>query len=249
MRLNKYLAQAGIASRRAADQLTIDGKVTVNGAVMSQPGYDVQEGDVVMVNGRLVQAPEKLCYYALNKPAGFVTTTSDEKGRPTVMSLMTDVSARVFPAGRLDYDSSGLLIMTNDGSFAECVTHPKKALRKTYLARLNGRLSSEQLRKLRNGVDIDIPVHGRGFEKGSRRYRTRPADVRIVSEEGNECVIEIQISEGKNRQIRRMAEAVGLRVLALERTAIGNVVLGRTKPGTYRKLTQAEIDSLRGNML
>ena len=121
MRLNNYIAQAGIASRRSADELTREGNVTINGAVMKQPGYDVQEGDIVCVNGQRIGGSEKLCYYALNKPAGYVTTTSDEKGRPTVLSLLTDVEARVFPVGRLDIDTSGLLILTNDGaSYRSC---------------------------------------------------------------------------------------------------------------------------------
>ena len=241
MRLNKYIAQAGIASRRGADELTKEGKVTVNGAVMKEPGYDVQDGDVIRVNGRPVAAPEKLCYYALNKPAGYVTTTSDEKGRPTVLSLMTDVEQRIFPVGRLDYDSSGLLLMTNDGALANRIAHPKGEVTKTYLARINGRLNNDQLWQRRNGVVIDVPA-GR---EGMRKYKTRPAVVNIVSERARESVIEIKISEGKNRQVRRMVAAVGLKVLDLERTAIGEILLGRTKPGTYRKLTAAEINYLK----
>ena len=245
MRLNKYIAQAGVASRRGADELTKEGKVTVNGAVLKEPGYDVKDGDLVCVNGKPVSAAEKLCYYALNKPEGFVTTTSDEKGRPTVLSLMSDVEARVFPVGRLDYQTSGLLIMTNDGSLANRIAHPRAELKKTYLARLNGILTREQLRMLRSGVVIDIPVYGKGSEKGTKKYMTRPAEVEIVSERSGECVIQISISEGKNRQIRKMVQAVGLKVLALERIAIGNIQLGRTRPGTYRKLSAAEIEYLR----
>ena len=245
MRLNKYIAQAGVASRRGADELTKEGKVTVNGAVLKEPGYDVQDGDIVRVNGRIIDAPEKLCYYALNKPEGYVTTNSDDKGRPTVLSLMTDVGVRVFPVGRLDYETSGLLIMTNDGSLANRIAHPKSELKKTYLARLNGRLSKDQLRQLRGGVVIDIPAYGKGSEKGTRKYKTRPADVNVVSEKAGECVIEISISEGKNRQIRKMVQAVGLKVLALERISIGEIQLGRTKPGTYRKLTQKETEYLK----
>lgn len=245
MRLNKFIAQAGIASRRAADELTKDGKVTINGAVMKEPGYDVLEGDVVCVNGKRIDHPEKAVYYALNKPAGYVTTTSDEKGRPTVLSLLTDVTARVYPVGRLDMDSSGLLLLTNDGSIADRIAHPRTSLKKTYYARLNGGISHEQLRSLREGVVIDVPVYGKGKEHGTRKYRTRPAEVKVISDAGHESVIEISISEGKNRQIRKMAEAVGLKVLALERIAIGEIKLGRTKPGTYRKLTAAEIDYLK----
>ena len=245
MRLNKYIAQSGAASRRGADELTKQGKVTVNGAVLKEPGYDVQEGDIVRVNGRIIGAPEKLCYYALNKPEGYVTTASDEKGRPTVLSLMTDVNVRVFPIGRLDYETSGLLIMTNDGAAANRAAHPRGEVKKTYLARLNGTLSSDQLRQLRSGVVIDIPAYEKGVKKGTRKYKTRPAEVSVISERGRESIIEISICEGKNRQIRKMIEAVGLRVLALERVSIGEIQLGRTKPGTYRKLTPAEIEYLR----
>lgn len=245
MRLNKYIAQAGIASRRGADELTKEGKVSINGAVMKEPGYDVQEGDIVRVNGRIVGAPEKLCYYALNKPEGYVTTVSDEKGRPAVVSLMSDVEARVFPVGRLDYETSGLLIMTNDGAVANRVAHPRGEVRKTYLARLNGCLSQDQLRQLRSGIVIDIPAYEKGSKKGTRKYKTRPAQVNVLSERFHESVIEISISEGKNRQIRKMIEAAGLKVLALERVSIGEIKLGRTRPGTYRKLTPAEIDYLK----
>ncbi|MBR5730644.1 MAG: rRNA pseudouridine synthase [Firmicutes bacterium] len=245
MRLNKYIAQAGLASRREADELTKEGKVTINGAVMKEPGYDVQEGDLVRVNGKLVSAPEKLCYYALNKPEGYITSTRDDRGRPTVLSLMTDVNARVFPVGRLDYDTSGLLIMTNDGALSERVAHPKGEVKKTYLARMNGPVSRDQLRQLQNGVMIDIPAYGKGSEKGTRKYKTKPAEVSIVYDKTREYVLQITISEGKNRQIRKMAEAVGLKVLALERISIGSVRLGRTKPGTYRKLTPEEIEYLK----
>ena len=246
MRLNKYIAHSGIVSRRKADELTAAGKVTVNGAVMTQPGYDVQPGDIVMVEGKLAQADEKLCYYALNKPAGYVTTASDEKGRPTVLSLLTDVDVRVYPVGRLDFDTSGLLILTNDGELANRVMHPKGEVKKTYLARIGGRLTPQQLDMLRSGVQIDIPLYG--ADKGkTKKYRTRPAEVEVLDENASQSVVQIVISEGKNRQVRKMFAAAGHRVLALERVAIGNVKLGRTKPGNYRRLTAAEIEELRNS--
>ena len=246
MRLNKYIAQAGISSRRGADDLIKEGRVKINGAVLKEPGYDVQEGDRVEVNGRLLEGAEKLCYYALNKPAGFVTTRKDEKGRPTVMDLLTDVSANVFPVGRLDYDSCGLLLLTNDGGLANKISRPSSHLEKTYLAMLNGTPDNRQLEQLRSGIVIDLeekdPATGKHY---TRKYKTRPARVTVVSQSAHECVLEIKISEGKNRQIRKMAEAVGLKVLQLQRTAIGEIKLGRTKEGGYRKLSAAEVDYLK----
>ena len=246
MRLNKYIAQAGVCSRRAADDLIKDGRVRINGAVLKEPGYDVQEGDAVVVNGRRLDAPEKLVYYALNKPPGYVTTVKDEKDRPTVMSLLTDVDVRVFPVGRLDYDSCGLLLFTNDGELANRISRPSSHIEKTYLARLNGVPTTEQIWKLRNGIDIEVTEKDKNGNRFTRRYHTKPAIVNMVSQASRECVLEITISEGKNRQIRKMAEAIGLRVLALERTAIGYIRLGRTRQGTYRKLTAEEVKYLKG---
>lgn len=240
MRINKYIAQAGITSRRKADELITEGKVKVNGAVLKEPGYDVQDGDRVEAAGKLIAGSEKPVYFALNKPAGYVTTLSDEKGRPTVVSLLTDVTERVFPVGRLDYDSSGLLIMTNDGTLAEHVAHPRNKVWKTYLARINGNPNYDELKALRNGVEIELRESGR-----IRRYTTKPAEIEILSQAPHESVLQVRISEGKNRQVRKMFEAVGYRVLALERIAIGEIRLGRTKSGTYRKLTKEEIEYLR----
>lgn len=240
MRINKYIAQAGIVSRRKADELITDGKVKINGAVLKEPGYNVEDGDVVEVLGQVISGTQKYVYYALNKPAGYVTTLSDEKGRPTVVSLLTDVTARVFPVGRLDYDTSGLLIMTNDGDLAQHVSHPKNKVWKTYIARINGPLSKDQMWALRNGVEIELKENGRIY-----KYKTRPAQIAELSRAPHESVLEIKISEGKNRQVRKMIEAVGYKVLELERIAIGDILLGHTKQGSYRKLTQREIDYLK----
>ena len=169
MRLNKYIAQAGVCSRRKADELTLVGKVKINGAVCKTPGYDVQEGDVVVVDGKPVDAPEKPVYYALNKPAGFITTTSDEKDRPTVLSLLTDVTARVYPVGRLDGATRGLLLLTNDGDLSYHIAHPSQKVWKTYLATVAGYLSKDELWALRNGVDIGDIKLGRLHEGTYRR--------------------------------------------------------------------------------
>ncbi len=232
MRINKYIASAGLASRRGADELIKNGNVRVNGTVLTEPGYDVQEGDVVLVNGRPVESSEKLVYYALNKPAGLITTASDEQGRPTVLDLMTDVTVRVFPVGRLDGASTGLLIMTNDGSLSYHISHPKNKVWKSYKVLIDSAIGSDKIEELKNGVDIG-------------GYTTRPARVELLKQTKGTSLLEIQISEGKNRQIRRMIKAVGYNVIELQRTAIGKVQLGRLKEGGYRKLSKEEIEYLK----
>ena len=231
MRINKYIASAGICSRRKADELIEQGRVKVNGAVLREPGFDVSEGDLVLVDGKPVTGSERFVYYALNKPAGYVTTTSDEMDRPTVMELMTEVSARVFPVGRLDYETTGLLIMTNDGDLANHITHPSKKVFKTYLAEIDGEISLGQAEQLRRGVDIG-------------GYTTRPAQVEILKQAGHSRV-RISISEGKNRQVRRMFKAVGFNVVSLQRISIGRVLLGHLHEGHYRRLTAEEVDYLK----
>jgi 23S rRNA pseudouridine2605 synthase len=231
MRLNKYIAQAGAASRRQADELTRQGKVKINGAVMRTLGYDVQPGDVVTVDGKKLSPENRAVYILLNKPPGFVTTVSDERERPTVMELVNDIPERIYPVGRLDINTAGLLIMTNDGDFAARVTHPKHAVVKTYRARVAGVMSKERLAALRRGVDIG-------------GYVTAPAGATLIRQSPNSALVELKIREGKNRQVRKMFEAVGNKVLELERTAVGSVYLGNLKSGHYRKLKRSEIESL-----
>lgn len=233
MRINKYIASSGYASRRKADELIENGQVKINGAVLRSPGYDVQAGDVVTVSGHIVEATEELVYYVLNKPQGYVTTTSDEKDRPTVMDLMTDVTVRVFPVGRLDYDSAGLLIMTNDGELSNHIAHPKNKVWKTYMAEVAGPLTLAKVSQLQKGVVID----GR---------MTAPAKARLLKQKGDMSLVEVQIHEGRNRQVRKMFEAVGCKVTYLQRTQIGEVKLGRLHEGDYRKLTRDEINYLKG---
>lgn len=232
MRLNKYIAQAGVASRRKADELTAAGKVKINGVVMTEMGYDVKDGDVVAVDGRMIEPSTKPVYLALNKPIGYITTAADEQGRFTVMDLVRDVEQRVFPVGRLDYNTSGLLIMTNDGELAYRITHPKHNIYKTYRARVNGYLSSERVARLQSGVDIG-------------GYVTSKAKVEVIRQGDRSAIVEIQISEGKNRQVRKMFAAVGNKVIDLERIAIGELRLNHLKEGHYRKLTQKEIEYLK----
>jgi len=232
MRINKYIASAGICSRRKADELIASGNVKVNGSVLKELGYDVLEEDVVQVNGRTIEASEKLVYYMLNKPSGYVTTTKDEKDRPTVLDLMSDVSLRVFPVGRLDWDSTGLLIMTNDGSLSQHIAHPSKKVYKTYIVEIDGEIKLRELETLRTGVRIE-------------NYTTKPAIVDVLKQSNNYTKLQIKISEGKNRQIRKMCKAVGYNVLSLNRIAIGNIQLGHLYEGHYRKLTMEEINYLK----
>jgi 23S rRNA pseudouridine2605 synthase len=234
MRLNKYIARAGVCSRRKADELIACGNVKVNGAVVMTLGANVDEGDTVEVNGRELAPMSKPRYILLNKPKGYITTAHDDRGRPTVMELVADVDARVFPVGRLDADTTGLLLLTNDGDFAYAVAHPAHEVWKTYRARVAGTLSDERLARLRRGVEID----GR---------RTAPAEATLVRQSASGAVVDLKIREGRNRQVRKMFAAVGNKVLDLQRTAIGDVKLGALKPGHWRKLTRAEIDSLIGD--
>lgn len=232
MRINKYIAQAGVASRRKAEELILNGNVKLNGATIRELATDVCEGDVVEVNGRRLEPQHKPVYYMLNKPVGYVTTLSDEKGRPTVTELLTDVNERVFPVGRLDYNTSGLLLMTNDGELANKLMHPKHEVYKTYRATVNGVLSQERLYRLRNGVDIG------GFV-------TSKAYVKIIRQAKAQTVVEIQIREGKNRQVRKMFAAVGNKVITLQRVAVGELHIGRLMEGHYRRLTRQEIEYLK----
>ncbi|MBQ6899965.1 MAG: rRNA pseudouridine synthase [Firmicutes bacterium] len=232
MRINKYIAQAGIASRRKADELIANGNVKINGAVMKEPGYDVQDGDKVEVNGKLLSGLKKMEYVLINKPLGMVTTVDDDKDRLTVMECVKDIDARLFPVGRLDYNTSGALIMTNDGDLAYRITHPKHEVYKTYRARVAGVLSNEKVAKLRKGVDIG------GFV-------TSRAKVNVIKGNAHSTIVEISIHEGKNRQVRKMFAAVGNPVQELERIAIGEIRLGHLKEGHYRKLTREEVEYLR----
>lgn len=232
MRLNKYIAQAGVASRRKADDLIVNGNVKINGIPVKELGTDVKECDVVEVNGRVIEAEAKKVYIALNKPLGYVTTSADDKDRATVLDLVSDIPERIFPVGRLDYNTSGLLILTNDGDFAYRLTHPKHHVYKTYRAVVQGQLSGERVARLRKGVDIG------GFV-------TSPAIVNVIKQQERKALVEISIYEGKNRQVRKMFNAVGNRVLELERIAIGEVRLGRMMQGHYRKLSREEIEYLK----
>jgi 23S rRNA pseudouridine2605 synthase len=227
MRLAKYLAHAGVASRRAAEKIVADGRITVGGRTVTDPARDVDDSSGVEVDGRPV-APEAHETYVVNKPAGVVSTASDTHGRPTVVELVGS-DRRLYPVGRLDADSSGLILLTNDGALAERLTHPRYEVEKVYRVEVDPQRPSERaLRALRDGVELDDG-------------RTAPARAHLV-EPG---VLEIAIHEGRNRQVRRMLEAVGHRVTGLRRIAFGPLRLGRLGVGDARRLTPAEVERLR----
>ncbi|MBR0320171.1 MAG: rRNA pseudouridine synthase [Clostridia bacterium] len=235
MRLQKYLAQCGVASRRHAEEMILDGLVSVNGQVITQMGVQVEEGDEVRVKGEIV-LPEAVKKYVLyHKPIGEVTTVSDPEGRPTVMQHFTDYPVRLYPVGRLDFDSEGLLLLTNDGDLADKMMHPSNEVDKTYLARVTGNVTLESIRELRMGVMLDD-------------HKTSPARARIIKEETFATVVLVTIHEGRNRQVRRMFEAVGHRVLMLRRVKFGPLELGNLKRGQWRELTDAEVNALKKSL-
>lgn len=231
MRINQYIAAAGITSRRKADELISEGRVRVNGKVLANPGYHVEDGDVIEVDGNKITPAQKKVYYLLNKPTGYVTSTADKEGRPVVTELVPD-SVRVFPVGRLDYNTSGLLILTNDGELSNKLMHPSGEFPKKYLVRANGIVTLAEAKILETGVDIG------GFV-------TSPAEVHLIKHDRNSTLAEITIHEGKNRQVRRMFKAIGHPVLELCRTGLGDLTIGRLALGQCRKLSPAEVEYLK----
>jgi 23S rRNA pseudouridine2605 synthase len=243
MRLAKYLAHAGVASRRAAEALVAEGRVTVDGHKVRDPAFDVEEGSDVEVDGRPVGGPEERVVYAVNKPLGVLSTAHDPYDRPTVVALVPE-ARRLYPVGRLDADSSGLILLTNDGELAHRLTHPSFEVPKTYRATVaGGPVGAQALRRLRQGVELED-----GLTAPARVRRATGGDhgrSRAARGPGGEEVLEITIHEGRNRQVRRMCEAVGHPVLALERVAFGPLRLGALLPGEHRRLSATEVDALR----
>jgi pseudouridine synthase len=232
-RLQKILARAGVASRRAAEDYIRQKRVTVNGQVVSELGTKADpEHDDIRVDGERLQPKAAPIYLALNKPRGYVTTLADPQRRPTVADLVRGFP-RLFPVGRLDYDADGLIIMTNDGELAQLLTHPRYGIRKTYRVQVKGVPTPHKLERLEKGVRIEgggpVKAHG----------------VRLLTAEDDRGVIELSISQGRHHQVKRMLMAVGHPVRRLTRVAIGPVSLGRLQPGTHRRLTAAEVASLR----
>ena len=233
-RLQKYLALCGVASRRRAEEMILDGLVQVNGITVREMGVKVLPGDEVRVRGDLIRPEEEKRYILYYKPVGEMCTVTDPEGRATVMDRFRDFPVRLYPVGRLDYDSEGLLLLTNDGDFAAFLTHPRHGVEKGYIARVSMELTQEEAHALRSGVMLD----GR---------RTAPAKVRLLRKDAFSTDILITIREGRNRQIRRMVEQVGHQVVRLKRVRYGQVELGTLQRGEWRDLTPQEIASFRAN--
>jgi 23S rRNA pseudouridine2605 synthase len=228
-RLHKVLAHAGVASRRASEQIIAAGRVTVNGATITDPARDVTATETVAVDGVALGAAPRLVVYVLHKPAGVVSTAHDTHGRPTVVDLVPEAGTRLYPVGRLDADTTGLILLTNDGELANRLTHPRYEVPKTYRAKVaNPPVGERALRALREGVALDDG-------------RTAPARARRLRPD----VVELTIHEGRKRQVRRMCEAVGHPVLALRRVAFGPLRLDDLPPGAHRRLSGAEVERLR----
>ena len=232
-RLNKVIAMSGITSRRKADELISLGRVMVNNRVETRLGVKVnQRTDSIVVDGKALSNVQKNMYLILNKPFGYISTLNDPEGRPTIIDLLKNVEERVFPVGRLDFDSQGLLILTNDGQLAYRLTHPKFHIPRTYKVIVNGQLSEKSISDLKNGIALDNVV-------------THKAHVKIIEKEQDRSTVRITIFEGRSREIRRMFEAVGHKTIKLVRTAYGNLVLGDLKVGKFRQITQSELKALK----
>lgn len=237
VRLQKFLADAGIASRRKAEEFILEGKVTVNGKTIKELGTKVNpDVDKVTFNGKIVENNKQNVYILLNKPIGYVTTANDQFNRDTVLNLVK-VKERIVPCGRLDMYTSGALILTNDGDFVYKVTHPKHEITKTYTVTIKGIITNEEVENLKNGVEID--------DNGTP-YLTKKAKVRILKTDIEKDIsrVEITIHEGKNRQVRKMCEAIDKKVIALHRSKIGDISVKDLKLGTWRYLKKSEIDKL-----
>lgn len=232
MRINKYIAHAGVASRRKAEELIKQGLVTLNGQMVTELATTVKSGDRVEVEGQPIYNEEKV-YYLLNKPRGVISSVRDDKGRQTVVDLLPEVKERIYPVGRLDWDTSGLLILTNDGDFTDKMLHPRHEIDKVYVARVKGLASKDNLRPLTKGIVID-------------GKKTQPARYRIVKtdREKNRSVVELTIHEGRNHQVKKMFEAVGLMVDKLSRTRFGTLDLSGLNTGEARRLNKKEISQL-----
>ena len=233
MRINKFLAEKGVASRRHADAMIADGRVKINGVVATL-GANVEETDVVLVDDVALSREEKREeYYIMNKPKGVICTVADDRGRKTVMDLLPESAGRVFPVGRLDYETEGLLILTNDGDLAFRLTHPTSEIPKTYLVRIEGTMTEKDLNPIRSGVELDGVL-------------TKKCKAHIVETDKTYTKVHITITEGRNRQVRRMFEAIGRSVSFLKRVSIGRLKLTGLDRGEARPLTEQEIIYLKG---
>lgn len=230
-RLQKYIADCGETSRRKAEELIAEGRVKVNGE-LAHIGQSITPGkDKVAIDGKPVLRPHGNIYIALNKPRGYVTTLNDELGRRCVTELIEGIGSRIYPVGRLDMGSEGLLILTDDGTFANAMTHPKHHVPKVYRVSLRPGITGAQLARIENGIEIDGRL-------------TTPAKAQVISHEADRAVVEITLFEGRNRQIRHMCEELGLKIARLSRIAVGNLKIGGLRPGQWRELEPKEVSSL-----
>jgi 23S rRNA pseudouridine2605 synthase len=231
-RLQKVMAELGVASRRKCEELILQGKVSVDGQIITELGTKVdKQSAIIYVEGIKVTNEVKKVYILLNKPIGYITSAKDQFDRPTVLDLISGINVRLYPVGRLDYDTEGLLILTNDGDLTFKITHPSHNITKTYTALVNGRVQEDTIELFKTGIVIDD-------------YKTAPAKLEILKYMGNDTLINITIHEGKNRQVRKMCEAIGHSVLRLKRISIGNLKLGDLSTGHYRHLNKEEIEYL-----
>ncbi len=229
-RLQKYIAACGVCSRRKAEEYIAEGKVSVNGSVVTEMGFKVSEDDVVRYMGRVILPEEKKVYLVMNKPEGCVTAVTDDRGRKTVMDYIKGISERVYPVGRLDYNTSGLLILTNDGETANRLTHPRNNINKVYIAEAEKVPEPAEIFLFENGIFLD----GR---------KTAPARLEVLKEEPP--TLKVTIHEGRNRQVRRMMEEIDNRVVKLKRAAVGEIELGNLKKGKFREMTEEEINYIK----
>lgn len=232
VRLQKYIAESGVCSRRKAEELILNNKVAVNGKIINELGYKIQKSvDVVKVDHEVIKPEEAKVYYMLNKPIGYITTSKEQFNRPTVLDLIK-TQYRVYPIGRLDYDTSGLLLLTNDGEVANNITHPKFNINKTYLANVKGLISKSEIKRFEDGLKIED-------------YTTAPAVLNVIETHNSSSIVEITIHEGRNRQVRKMCHAIGHNIISLKRISIGEIKLDNLKEGKYRELTPKEVEYLK----
>lgn len=236
IRLNKFLSQVGAASRREADKMISEGRVEVNNEVIQELGYKIDgEKDEVKVDGKRVNREKSLAYLMLNKPLGYLVTMKDPYQRPTIKELLPSLKKRIFPVGRLDYDSEGLLLLTNDGELAYRLTHPSFEVKKTYIVKVRGEPDLLKLARLKKGIFL----YGK---------KTAPAQITLLSRDSKGALLKTEIHEGRKREVKRMFETIGHKVVSLKRVAFGGLTLGKLKPGEWRFLTQKEVEELKSKV-
>jgi len=232
IRLHKFLAEAGIASRRKCEEMITKGLVKVDGKVVTAPGTKIKGSEKILVNGVEVKPNHKKVYILLNKPVGYISSVKDQFSRKTVLDLVNNIKERIYPVGRLDYDTSGLIILTNDGDFANKLMHPRHMIRKVYRAEITGKLSSSDIECIETGVQLED-------------YKTAPAGIKVISTSKDRSLVEVSICEGKNRQIRKMFDSLNHPVLRLKRIAIGPVGIDGLEEGKWRYLSKNEVMELK----